>query len=103
MLVIAALVEDVKAETVAAVVRLACSVKTDVQVEDVVMLVELVEVVVRVEGDVAGVAVVLLVTALAGVEKFGAAEIAVEGVDTEVAALEIAAVVQFDAAREKEY
>ena len=97
MLVIAALVEDVKAETVAAVVKLAYSVKTDVQVEDVVMLVELVE------GDVAGVAVVLLVTALAGVEKFGAAEIAVEGVDTEVAALEIAAVVQSDAAREKEY
>jgi hypothetical protein len=38
------LVEDVKAETVAAVVELVYIVKTDVQVEDVVMLVELAEV-----------------------------------------------------------
>ncbi len=36
--------EDVKAETVAAVVELVYIVKTDVQVEDVVMLVELAEV-----------------------------------------------------------
>jgi len=100
MFVIAALVEDVNAETVAAVVKLAYIVKTDVQVEDVVMLVE---VVVRVEGDVAGVTAELLAAAHVGVEKFGAAEIVVEGVDTEVAVLEIAAVVQSDAAREKEY
>lgn len=95
------LVEDVKAETVAAVVELAYTVKIDVQVEDVVMLVELAEVDVRVEGDVVGVTVELLAEALVDVEKFVAAEIVVQG--TEVVVLENAVVVQFDLTREREY
>lgn len=94
------LVEDVKAETVA-VVELVYIVKTDVQVEDVVMLVELAEVDVRVEGDVVGVTVELLAAALVDVEKFVAAEIVVQG--TEVVVLENAVVVQFDVTREREY
>lgn len=93
--------EDVKAETVAAVVELVYIVKTDVQVEDVVMLVELAEVDVRVEGDVVGVTVELLAAALVDVEKFVAAEIVVQG--TEVVVLENAVVVQFDVTREREY
>ena len=95
------LVEDVKAETVAAVVELAYTVKIDVQVEDVVMLVELAEVDVRVEGDVVGVIVELLAEALVDVEKFVAAEIVVQG--TEVVVLESGVVVQFDLTREREY
>jgi len=94
------LVEDVKAETVA-VVELVYIVKTDVQVEDVVMLVELAEVDVRVEGDVVGVTVELLAAALVDVEKFVAAEIVVQG--TEVVVLENAVVVQFDVTRGREY
>lgn len=93
--------EDVKAETVAAVVELVYIVKTDVQVEDVVMLVELAEVDVRVEGDVVGVTVELLAAALVDVEKFVAAEIVVQG--TEVVVLENAVVVQFDVTRGREY
>ncbi len=92
--------EDVKAETVA-VVELVYIVKTDVQVEDVVMLVELAEVDVRVEGDVVGVTVELLAAALVDVEKFVAAEIVVQG--TEVVVLENAVVVQFDVTRGREY
>ncbi len=102
IVVIAALLKNVRAETAVAdaVVKLVYIVREDVQV---VMLVGLVEAVARAEGVVDGEVVEEIVDPAVGVEKNGYAETVMKDVDTEVAALEIAAAVKSDGALEKEY
>ncbi len=102
IVVIAALLKNVRAETAVAdaVVKLVYIVREDVQV---VMLVGLVEAVARAEGVVDGEVVEEIVDPAVGVEKNGYAETVMKDVDTVVAALEIAAAVKSDGALEKEY